>query len=611
MLLAAALPLAPVVSAAVEFCYSDLSDAQYIWGTGKKETYDVAVKVKGESFAGARVVGIRAYCPAQNISNITAWATSELTLDNKQNKPDICSQPTELQQKEITLSFDEPVEVPTEGVYVGYSLTVDALETEGDANPIPVSMGVDPDGFYIHSSRTYLKWRSVSEYIGGATLSLVVLMEGDFGLANVAIGAADEQFAPLDGATWELPVTLVSTGSEPISSLDVEIEVEGSETVTASQEYTTELVPQFGRSFPMTFDLPVNFGPGDHAAKVTVTKVNGLDNAAPGRTAEFVLHALARLVTKRPLVEEYTGLWCNNCPRGYAAMQYMNTNYPDDFVGVAYHGGQGTDNEEMAVIPSKDFPSHVEGFPTAWLDRKLDVDPYYGSGNGFGLPDDWNNLRTEFTPVEITAKASLADGIVSAESSATFMYMTDVDVDIEYILLADGLSNPTWLQRNSYYSKSPDQFSIPEMKAFCKGGEYGQNIVKGLVFDDVAIGTTGRKPLVDSSEIVKDEPIESSCQFVLADAVSGKGFELGTMAEEFRVVAIVIDRADGSVLNCIATEPIANNSSVLSHRTDSAVVATEWYEMQGNRISKQPSGCCIRVDRMQDGTVKATKVVSL
>ena len=59
------------------------------------------------------------------------------------------------------MTFNTPYVVPEEGVYVGYSFTVTDAETEA-AKPVAVVAGENPDAFYLHTSRTKLRWGSMT-----------------------------------------------------------------------------------------------------------------------------------------------------------------------------------------------------------------------------------------------------------------------------------------------------------------------------------------------------------------------------------------------------------------------------------------------------------------
>ena len=62
----------------------------------------------------------------------------------------------------------------------------------------------------------------------------------------------------------------------------------------------------------------------DDTESVNVLKVNGVDNeeeaVAEATTPVFVLNTLPR---HRSLLEEYTGLWCGWCPRGFVALELL------------------------------------------------------------------------------------------------------------------------------------------------------------------------------------------------------------------------------------------------------------------------------------------------
>lgn len=76
------------------------------------------------------------------------------------------------------------------------------------------------------------------------------------------------------------------------------------------------------------------------------------------------------IADKRVFVEEGTGTWCQWCPRGAVGLEYMFTNYPDDFIGIAFHSG------DTMQIPG--YQTGFASFPSGRLDRKLSVDPSAG-----------------------------------------------------------------------------------------------------------------------------------------------------------------------------------------------------------------------------------------
>ena len=136
---------------------------------------------------------------------------------------------------------------------------------------------------------------------------------------------------------------------------------------------------------------------------VTVTAVNGSENQDVVPTHEGMVNIMDFVPVHRALVEEYTGTWCGWCTRGLVAMKLLAETYGDDFIGVAYHNG-----DPMEI--TTDYPSPVQGFPSAFVDRYYDVDPYYGYESvGFGMKDLVDYVMSQLAVVDLNVKAEWAD----------------------------------------------------------------------------------------------------------------------------------------------------------------------------------------------------------
>ena len=103
---------------------------------------------------------------------------------------------------------------------------------------------------------------------------------------------------------------------------------------------------------------------GNYPVEIRVTSVNGksVDCAATEGTAEIY----AFLPVNRPLVEEYTGLWCGFCPRGYMALEMMKELKGNLFIAAAYHNGDPMSWDGKT-------PNYVSGFPAAYINRSTSV----------------------------------------------------------------------------------------------------------------------------------------------------------------------------------------------------------------------------------------------
>ena len=77
-------------------------------------------------------------------------------------------------------------------------------------------------------------------------------------------------------------------------------------------------------------------------------------------------------ITKRVLMEEATGLYCGNCPRGIVSINTMHEEYPDNFIAIARHNYTGTPSE--LLCPSYEYADWGV-YPHAAVDRRVDFDP--------------------------------------------------------------------------------------------------------------------------------------------------------------------------------------------------------------------------------------------
>lgn len=259
----------------------------------------------------------------------------------------------------------------------------------------------------------------------------------------------------------------------------------------------------------------------------------------------------------RPAVEVYDALWCGWSPRAIVAMQLMKEKYPDDFICITYHY-----SDLMHTVYGDNMPADVNTIPTAYIDRKDSLDPYYGSGNrGFGIEDDWLERRETIAPADVEVAGVLSADGSYVDITANFTFAIDNDeanYEAELILLVDSLhgEGTRWSQTNYYTGYS---FPYDEFDVFTEGGSY----IYGLYFNDVIL-TTSRisdegNPTLPSS-IEASQEIEISFTQPISDITkyndhSDFFYALSKNVNNLKVVALLIDKSTGIVVN-------ANKSNV-------------------------------------------------
>lgn len=563
------------------------------YGTTATDSYGLAIRIVDPALVGAKIVGMRfALEYATGIEDVSGWTSTSLGRTPTGEEVDVAT----VQSGWNEVRFTTPVEIPDGGIYVGYSLTVAQLISQG-ANGFIMATGADmaANGFFLRSDNvTRGEWTDMAASY--PALSMQVILEGvDSRGVDVAL---DEYVIVKQGEASTCNVTVANNTGASVSSVEYSYSIAGGARLSGTGTETVAMSSVLGASANITIDLPAIDEVGEYTLKVKVTKVNGVENTGDNieATTKFVVTNLD--IKHRAVVEEYTGAWCPNCPRGYVAMEYMAEKYPDDFIGLAYHYNdpmQGTNVIE---------PSSISGWPSAYLDRASgEIDPYFGSGeNEMDIEQDWLDRCEEPSPAAIEVEAALSDDLetVSVTSRTAFALSGVEGFKLAYALLADGLTGTgtSWKQANNYrgYSSALD---IDAWDQFFNGGSYVT-----VEFNDVVILAPDSKG-VDGSvpeEITVGEWNEHEYKFTLAEATSKKyRVSLVQAPWKLRVVAMLVN-AEGEIVNaakCNVSTPAGVNG-VESSMDEPMEVAR--YSLDGRLLSEPERG--VNIVKMSDGTAR-------
>lgn len=518
-------------------------------GTLKAETYDVAMLLNDPSLVGMRITGINVPLnTAATVTDCKAWLTKQLTLESGNNVPDITSIDFTPEGKWVEVTFAEPYTITEEGVYAGYSLTVPSVDTDNanDPNKVPIMCIASNDlgNLYMHTSRSVRKWRNLPEtaYYGTGAYAMVVRLTGD----NVKEHAAallppDELNTYLAvGKKTTLTLTLENHGTAAISNIDYEMTI-GGETIEKHVNVTVK-GSYFGSKANLKVEIPAQQTAGTYPVSITVKKLDGVDNEDVQPTTTFTMAYLSEFPKHKPLMEEYTGTWCQYCPRGMAGMEGMNKLYGDDFVGVAFHNG---DPMQVTAL----YPNDVNSFPNGYLDRVQNVNPFSGtSGASLGIKDDWKRRQNIIAPASIELKAVWADEAqTKLEVTSTTTFVRDFKnspYQLTYILTADGLKGDTndWWQVNAL-SGDAEAKKDPYLAVFANQS----SPIKNIEYNDVAI------QLSNSRALAMEGTLPGSVE-------GGKGYEhkyvfdvteneLVQDKTKLRPVVVLIDTTTGEAVN--------------------------------------------------------------
>lgn len=612
-LLGSAMLTAMATESAIIFTYA--GEDYGIWGKGKSEIYDAAIRIDDPALVGKKITAIRAVLNAyEGIESTSLWLSKELTLEKvgsvKVTVPDVCS--AEVSPEKISLpdsdgsygqlstTLAEPYVITEEGIYVGYSLTVPTLEkgqvlSNQQQYPLLLSPSSNRNSLYLRASKDFLKWVAYNDKLGAAAM-IYVTIEGEFPEYSVGLKSLATTYAPID-KEFNVKAVISTPGAMDVSSIGYTYTV-GGKSFDRTLEFDTPIASNFVNSTSVELPIAALSELGEYTIDLNINKVNGNDNENPKSSASCEVKVLPYLPQHRPMLEEFTGTWCGWCTRGYYALETLNDLYGDAVVLAAYHDG-----DPMQVTDS--YPVSVDGFPSASLNRNGIEDPYYGNANdGFGMKDEVVESMETAVPADISVEAAWANEEktkIRINSTATFFEeKANAGYKVGYLLINNGLSGAgsAWVQSN-YFPSYASSYAGTELEVLTTWPAK----VPGLVFNDVVVDTDGMMGVEGSvpAEIAFNEPYASEFSYDIAsnDVIQDK--------DKLYVAAFIIN-PNGTILNANKVK-VSDATAVKAIDANVKEITAEYYNLSGLRIAKPENGIFVKVAKMTDGSIRTSKEV--
>lgn len=602
----------PVTATAddVVFCYDTGNGNTVGIGTGKKETYNVAMLLSGSDLNGKTLKSITVpFKSRENLSNLKIWMSKKLQVSTDENKkkyfaPDVMSADVDFSTDTVTYTLPEEYALTGDSLYVGYTFTVDDVKGSATAKaPVLLTTESYQGGYYIFTSATYMKWKYY--YTSGSSAISVLL--GNAEAASCAIvGQDDVSYGMINNPT-NFNVVLMNYGAEGINNVDYSYEV-GTHTGTAHFDFSTPVPGFFRAQRSVEIPLPAVDEKGTYPVKLSIIGING--KTSTDTNCESTLKIYGRDTKHCAVLEEYTGTWCGYCPRGLVGLEVMTRLYPDKFIGLSYHN-----SDPMCITKnSADYPSAISGYPDAFIDRKYNVDPYYGySSSSFGIDKAWLAVSKEFSPVSVSVEADFnadAKSVTAKSTVASVDPERTVGCKVEYVLLADSLhgEGKAWIQNNYFADEAGVERNFPEPE-FAKF--YNDAEVAGLYYPDVVAYSTyfTNEQQALPETLVEDQDYENSFVFDIDNAINYVGDPIVQDKRNLRVVALVVS-SSGEILNAaqckVGTDAIIAGISNIEGNGKADSNSNDIFTLSGMRVNKLQPG--VNVVRTSGGkTVKVMK----
>lgn len=580
-IIAAALTYSAAAAQSLTWGYYNGTQDLASWGTGKAETYSVAMVVNDASFVGSSITALRIPVTTPELTNCAVFLSHEMPSQKSGVATgDILNQSYTPSAEDVftTVTLDEPWTVDSPSFYVGFTFKVASVNTNTEANPIIVAYGSNDGAFEVVTSRTYRKWQDMGSSLGVSS-AIQLVLEGDL-IKQTAVGVSSMPGIKVrhdDSRTFK--ATLANHGQTPVTDVDwtytvADATVEGHTEVSIHADYYGELAD-------IDITTPVLAELGSYTGTLIITKVNGVANQDNAPALSHTLQVVNVVPVKRPLMEEFTGTWCGWCPRGWMGLKLMNEWHPGDFIAASYHNGDGMQITEH-------YPVSVPGFPAANMDRHHNTDAYYGDGSApMGIENLWLRACSEDTPANVSVSASYDADLTSFEAKATFEFCEPVDASaygVAYIVTADGLADPLWIQHSYYHGEESERDGY--LDYFIDGPEY-----MSLVFDDVVIYESHESGAcytgVFPASVAEGESVDHTENFTLARMNSNYQGSANLVQDKDRlsVIALLIDTADGRVLNCAKCH--VEGASVAIENLTADAPSRQQFNLMGQPVQRQ------------------------
>lgn len=398
-----------------------------------------------------------------------------------------------------------------------------------------------------------------------------------------------------------VPIRLMNWGTNPVSQI----------TYTLYDYETQETSEPINMDFETPFadmqdvEIPIKPGKsiGESDVMLNITLVDGQYNSATIPYTIITRCTVLQAPKKRVVFEDFTGLWCQYCPRGIAIMEYMERIHPDDFIGISIH-------DDAMVTSAYDGVMNKWGSsrPTIMYNRYDKVNTYTGEG-------EYDMAMNQTACFDINVKANFDESgnniIVSTDVLPCLTTDENDKYEVAYVLTADGLKNDSWVQAVAAGEWDGIE-GLPEEYAPFLGGV---SEARGLTFNQVAIASKGVEYGVEGSLTAPYTVGEMQHPTVTFENISQHN--LIQDRSKLNVCAMVIrttidpdtKAVTKSVIDNAAKCRVGNDNpeTGIKEITDSADSAiTGYYSLDGRRLSAPAKG--VTIVRYANGkTVKIQK----
>ncbi|MBR1932487.1 MAG: hypothetical protein IJ841_02240 [Prevotella sp.] len=564
--------------------YAD-SDPTTTMGFSAAETYDCAAQFASTRtiLNGATIHGLRFYLRDKTVvSGVQVWLSTTRPNTVAQANIAVIDVPQEQladldhDQRMTEVTLPTPYTLGSGSIYAGFSFTVTSTATDAGKNPVVCAgrSNLTSGSFYLRTSKTLRSWNDLATQYGAVAVQLLV-SNPSLPAQAVQVQSVD-RLVTLSGQPAQAALSLRSEGLAQVNSIDYVVTIDGQAQPEAHLDLPALLWGPASTAAPyVPFVAPAQAASQQYA--IEVTRVNGQPNESRQNKASNQLISTEMLASRRSVVEEFTGTWCTNCPRGTVGMENLAREFGDRFVGIAVHNGDPMAlNGYQSLVPS--------GIPKCNMDRTLVCDPYIGIANDYHYHanEAFALLLAQPSEADLTLNAYWTDDsetVIACEATTTFYTNAPTaDYALAFILTADGLRGTTqeWWQVNGESGRGT--FPDADMDRF----RNAPDPVKDMEYNHVAVAIDGITQGIAGSIA---SPIVSRQPQLFTHTYSIAGNSLVQDKTRLQANVLLINTTTGQVVNAAKAPLAAYDPAGLTQAAAQGRQPEQWHTLDGRRIA--------------------------
>lgn len=386
---------------------------------------------------------------------------------------------------------------------------------------------------------------------------------------SLAPSTGRKVYVPIDAESAKGQLLVTNYGRTPVQNFTYKLSFQG--TVLYEKKYVMKEPLRRMDVGTIAIDVPPDTKLSKTELQIEITKVNGEANTATFPYANLPRITVTQVPHRRIVVEEYTGMWCQYCPRGIALMKNLERNYPENFIGIAIHITDPLTCSDYAWNAAA-----ILRYPTLQMNRSRLLSNFtavteFEEEMAMGADMD----------VDVTAQWDKAKENVTITPRVTFRTTPQgKPYAIAYVLTEDGKANTAWVQNNHYSGDTGLLGISTELDQFINS----PRALRGYPNDFTAVAARG--VYNPGEEYLIKNPIEIDKPQSFNQVFNVSQIRLLHDKTKLKVCVLLINTANGQIENaakCSITDAAPAGISPVKEGQNTAVEVAR-YTLDGRRL---------------------------